>query len=96
MELLQLRYFFESAQSGSFSKTAKKYMVPLTSVSASIRRLEQELGCPLFVRHPNCVSLNEKGKILQNKSSTESKGLFKFLLYKFCLRYESIICGEKF
>lgn len=65
MELLQLRYFFESAQSGSFSKTAKKYMVPLTSVSASIRRLEQELDCPLFVRHPNCVSLNEKGKILQ-------------------------------
>lgn len=65
MELLQLRYFFESAQSGSFSKTAKKYMVPLTSVSASIRRLEQELNCQLFVRHPNCVSLNEKGKILQ-------------------------------
>ena len=65
MEILQLRYFFESAQSGSFSKTANKYGVPLTSVSASIRRLEKELDCPLFVRHPNCVSLNEKGKILQ-------------------------------
>ena len=26
MELLQLRYFFESAKNGSFSKTAEKYI----------------------------------------------------------------------
>ena len=43
MELLQLRYFFESAKSESFSKTAEKYMVPITSVSASVKRLEREL-----------------------------------------------------
>lgn len=65
MELLQLRYFYESAKSGSFSKTAKKYMVPLTSVSASIRRLEKELDCKLFDRGSNRVSLNENGKKLQ-------------------------------
>ncbi|MBQ7896987.1 MAG: LysR family transcriptional regulator [Clostridia bacterium] len=65
MELLQLKYFYESAQNGSFSKTANKYNVPLTAVSSSIRRLEQELECKLFDRHCNCISLNSKGKELQ-------------------------------
>ena len=65
MDLLQLRYFFESAKNGSFSKTAKKYMVPLTSVSASIRRLEKELDCTLFDRTSNRVSLNANGRKLQ-------------------------------
>ena len=61
MELLQLRYFFESARSGSFTKTAEKYMVPTSSVSASIRRLEQELGLKLFSRTNNRITLNENG-----------------------------------
>lgn len=65
MELLQLRYFFESAKSGSFAHTAKKYTVPLTAVSASIRRLERELGCKLFDRTSNRISLNANGRKLQ-------------------------------
>ena len=66
MEILQLRYFFESARNQSFAKTAEKYMVPLTSVSASIKRLEKELNCTLFNRHSNHVSLSENGIKLQN------------------------------
>lgn len=62
MEMLQLRYFYESAMAESFSKTAQKYMVPASSVSASVRRLEQELGTELFIRTGNRVILNEKGK----------------------------------
>lgn len=62
MEMLQLRYFFESAQNESFAKTAKKYMVPTTSVSASVRRLESELGVELFSRTGNRISLNPKGR----------------------------------
>ena len=75
MDLLQLRYFFESAKNGSFSKTAKKYMVPLTSVSASIRRLEKELDCTLFDRTSNRVSLNANGRKLQQRMRrpTQSK-----------------------
>ena len=49
MELLQLRYFYESAKNQSFSKTSEKYMVPLSSVSASIKRLEQEIKTDLFL-----------------------------------------------
>ena len=66
MEILQLQYFFDSANTQSFSKTAEKYMVPLSSVSASIKRLEKELGCPLFNRFSNKIELNENGKMLQN------------------------------
>ena len=66
MELLQLRYFYESAKTESFAKTAEKYMVPASSVSASIKRLEDELGCKLFDRKSNRITLNDSGKQLQN------------------------------
>ncbi|MBQ9920510.1 MAG: LysR family transcriptional regulator [Clostridia bacterium] len=65
MELLQLKYFFDSAKTESFAKTAEKYMVPASSVSASIKRLEQDLDCKLFDRTCNRVILNDNGKRLQ-------------------------------
>ena len=65
MELLQLHYFFDSAKTESFAKTAEKYMVPATSVSASVKRLEKELGCALFDRSCNRIVLNDNGKRLQ-------------------------------
>ncbi len=65
MELLQLRYFFESAKTENFAETARKYQVPTTSVSASVKRLEAELGCRLFDRVANRIMLNGNGKRLQ-------------------------------
>ena len=70
MELLQLRYFYESSKNESFAKTAEKYMVPPTSVSASVKRLENELGCPLFNRSSNRISLNDNGRILRHSLDT--------------------------
>ena len=64
MELLQLRYFYESSQNENFAKTAEKFMVPASSVSASVKRLEKELGVNLFNRTSNKITLNEKGYIL--------------------------------
>lgn len=64
MELLQLRYFYESSLNESFAETAKKYMVPASSVSASVKRLEKELGTELFDRTSNRITLNEKGYML--------------------------------
>lgn len=63
MELLQLRYFQESATNGSFAKTAQSHNVPATSVSASVKRLEKELGCSLFDQACNRIQLNENGKL---------------------------------
>lgn len=62
MELLQLRYFMDSAQQGSFAATAEKYMVPATSVSSAVKRLEKELGCRLFDRTSNRIVLNDNGR----------------------------------
>lgn len=64
MELLQLRYFFESAKTENFAKTAERYYVPTSSVSGSVRRLEKELGCQLFERSANRLTLNQNGKRL--------------------------------
>ncbi len=65
MELLQLRYFYESAKTENFTRTAENFQVPTTSVSASVKRLEKELGCQLFDRVSNRITLNENGKLLQ-------------------------------
>ncbi len=70
MEILQLRYFLDSARFESFAKTAQKYMVPTTSVSAAIKRLENELGCTLFDRFANRILLNSNGKRLQQSLHT--------------------------
>lgn len=61
MELLQLKYFCDAAQTENFSKTAKKFLVPPSNISQSIKRLETELNTPLFDRHSNKIRLNESG-----------------------------------
>ena len=70
MELLQLKYFYESATHESFAKTASLYRVPATSVAASVKRLENELGCLLFDRRANRIYLNKNGLRLKNALAT--------------------------
>lgn len=62
MELLQLQYFCDAAITENFSKTAKKYTVPASNISQSVKRLESELGTSLFARSANKIQLNETGK----------------------------------
>ena len=62
MEFLQLKYFCDAAETENFSKTAKKYLVPTSNISRSIKCLEKELGCELFEHKVNKVSLNYDGK----------------------------------
>jgi DNA-binding transcriptional LysR family regulator len=62
MELLQLKYFCDAAKTENFSKTAKRYNVPPSDISQSIKRLEKELSCSLFDRRANSITLNPKGK----------------------------------
>ena len=62
MEFLQLKYFCDAAETENFSKTAKKYFVPTSNISQSIKRLENELGCELFEHKANKITLNSDGK----------------------------------
>ncbi|MBE6701432.1 MAG: LysR family transcriptional regulator [Ruminococcaceae bacterium] len=63
MEFLQLRYFCSAAETENFSHTAKKFKVPVSGVSQTIKRLENELGVTLFMRSANKIVLTEEGKI---------------------------------
>ncbi len=69
MELLQLKYFCDAAISENFSKTAKRFGVPASDISQSVRRLERELGVDLFVRKPNSITLNDKGRKFYKRAS---------------------------
>lgn len=62
MEILQLRYFCDAAETENFTKTAKKHFVPTSNISQSIKRLENELGCELFEHRSNKITLNNMGR----------------------------------
>ncbi len=70
MELLQLQYFCNAAETENFSKTARNYGVPASNISQSIHRLEDELGTPLFDRSANKIFLNEQGKLFYSDVKT--------------------------
>ncbi len=63
MEILQLKYFCYAAKMQNFSKTAQHFNVPVSNISQTIKRLENELGTTLFFRSANSLSLNEQGKV---------------------------------
>lgn len=67
MEILQLKYFCDAAESQNFSKTAKKFDVPPSNISQCIKRLENELGINLFNRRSNSIFLNEQGSNFYDK-----------------------------
>ena len=64
MEFHQLRYFVAVAEEGSFSRAAAKVRVAQPSLSQQIRKLEAEVGQPLFDRLPRSVVLTEAGRCL--------------------------------
>ena len=68
MELLQLKYFCDAAETENFSKTAKKFLVPTSNISQSIKRLERELGVELFEHRANKITLADAGKRFYEKT----------------------------
>lgn len=70
MEILQLKYFCDAAQTLNFSKTAKKFLVPPSSISQTIKRLEKELEAPLFERQTNKIKLNDSGLLFYRNAKS--------------------------
>jgi DNA-binding transcriptional LysR family regulator len=65
LTLQQLTYFLAAARHGSFSAGAESLHMAQPSLSEQVRRLEAELGVPLFVRAARGLELTEAGQLLR-------------------------------
>ena len=64
MELEQLRIFISVAETGSFTKGAKRLYISHSTTSRAIAALEEELGVRLFERSNHISALTSAGKVL--------------------------------
>jgi DNA-binding transcriptional LysR family regulator len=62
MNSKQLELFYETAKYPSFNIAAENLYISQSSLSHSIRLLEDELGYPLFVRSKNGIQLTKAGE----------------------------------
>ncbi len=65
MDLSQLEVFLAVAREGGFSRAADKLYRTQSAVSQAIRKLETEIGEPLFDRSARDGQLTDAGRVLQ-------------------------------
>jgi LysR family positive regulator for ilvC len=82
MDLKSLAMFEHLSQSLHFGKTALAYHVSPSTLSRTIQRMEQQLGCVLLHRDNRSVALTDAGRQLQTyaKQQVEQWSLLKLSL----------------
>ncbi len=66
MDLSELQVFLTVAREGSFSRAAERLYRTQPAVSLAIRKLEDSLGQPLFVRGARPVRMTDAGTLLRD------------------------------
>ncbi|MGH9824701.1 MAG: LysR family transcriptional regulator, partial [Blastocatellia bacterium] len=66
MELSQLEIFLMVAREGSFSRAAEKLYRTQPAISQAIKKLEEELGEPLFDRSSRDGTMTDAGQLLHD------------------------------
>jgi LysR family transcriptional activator of glutamate synthase operon len=64
MDLHQLRVFQAAVKGGGFTRAGEELHLSQSTVSQHIKLLEEELGCPLFMRVGKRVLVTESGGVL--------------------------------
>jgi DNA-binding transcriptional LysR family regulator len=64
MDILQLEHFVAVVEEGSLSRAAAKVFRTQPAISQSIKKLEEEVGTPLFARDMHYIALTDAGKLL--------------------------------
>lgn len=65
-----LRYFWEVAHDGNLTRTATRLNLSQSAVSVQIRKLEDQLGQPVFERRNRQLHLTEAGRIALDYADT--------------------------
>lgn len=65
-----LRYFHAVAHDGNLTRTAERLNLSQSALSTQIRRLEEQLGHPLFERRGRQLELTEAGRIALDHADT--------------------------
>src|SRR3954447_26700584 len=68
IELRLLRYFTVVAEELHVGHAAARLFISQPALSQQIRALEQQVGLPLFVRHPRGMELTEAGAVLLDEA----------------------------
>lgn len=61
MTIQQCKYVLQIAKTGSFNEAAKQLFIAQSTLSQSVKSLEQELGIKIFMRSGNGVYLTDDG-----------------------------------
>ena len=85
MELRQLEYFVAVVENGSFTSAAKSLYVSQSTLSKAVKKLEDELGVPLFIHRQNMTTPTDAGALLYEKGR---------LLLMEALRTRELVSGE--
>lgn len=64
MDLVKLRYFYETAKVQNMSHAAKELLISQPALSKAIAQLEEELEMDLFYRNGKRITLNSNGEFL--------------------------------
>jgi DNA-binding transcriptional LysR family regulator len=75
VSLAQIEYFVAVAEEGHVGRAACNLRIAQPAVSRQIRRLEEELGAPLFVRTSRGMKLSGAGEVFLSHARAILSGI---------------------
>ncbi len=68
LTLLNLKYFCDVVETGSFTKAGQLNHVAQTSISQQIKKIEKKLGTTLLNRRYKPIKLTQSGKVIYREA----------------------------